>query len=128
MSSTVTTVHLDRCIVGPGPPLQPEAVLAISSHLVRCIVRGVAPPDKPSPRTQVFLSINEVAELLGISVNTAKSYVLKDLFPAPDARIGKQKGWLRKTIKDWNYNRPRPSRATPDPTLLKNNRDRRVRR
>lgn len=88
----------------------------------------MAPSDKPSPRTQVFLSIHEVAELLGISVNTAKSYVLKGLFPDPDARIGKQKGWLRKTIKDWNYNRPRPSRVAPDPTLLKNNRDRRVRR
>lgn len=93
-------------------------------HLARCIVSPVTAPRK----TQVFLSINEAAELLGISVNSAKSYVLKGLFPEPDAKIGRHRGWKRQTIKDWNYNRPRASRREPDPSMLKNSRDRRVRR
>lgn len=93
-------------------------------HLVRCIVPPVTAPRK----TQVFLSINEAAQLLGITVNSAKSYVLKGIFPEPDAKIGQHRGWKRQTIKDWNYNRPRASRREPDPSMLKNSRDRRVRR
>jgi predicted DNA-binding transcriptional regulator AlpA len=81
-----------------------------------------------SSKPQVFLSMNEVADLLGITVNSAKSYVLKGMLPEPDALIGQHRGWLRKTIKDWNYNRPRASRREPDPSMLKNSRDRRVRR
>lgn len=95
---------------------------------MRCIVPGVAADKISDP--QRFLSMNEVAELLGVSVNTVKSYVLKDLagFPAPDAIIGQHRGWLPQAIKDWNYNRPRPSRRQPDPSMLKNRRDRRVKR
>ena len=90
--------------------------------------------------------MQEVAELLGITVNTVKSYALKadraraargdsrdgdeadTLFPEPDAIIGQHRGWTRQTIKDWNFNRPRPSRREPDPSMLKNRRDRRAKR
>lgn len=49
-----------------------------------------------------YLSIKEVAELLGISVNSAKVYKL----PPPDAVIGDRRGWLPQTIIDWNERRP----------------------
>ncbi|WP_199178306.1 helix-turn-helix transcriptional regulator [Mycobacterium hubeiense] len=88
----------------------------------------MAAGDRSSSTAQKYLSMNEVAELLGVSVNTVKSYALKDLLPPPDAFIGQHRGWLRQTIKDWNYNRPRPSRRSPDPSMLKNRRDRRAKR
>lgn len=97
-------------------------------HRVRCILPGVSPAGKPPAKTLVFLSTSEASELLGLSVNTVKSYILKGLFPPADAMIGRERGWYRKTVKDWNYNRQRPSRREPDPSMLKNGRDRRVRR
>ncbi|MFQ2879673.1 hypothetical protein ACLILY_30680 [Mycobacterium sp. MS3] len=66
--------------------------------------------------------MNEVAALLGISVNSAKSYLHKGMLPEPDAMIGTHRGWLPKTITDWNYNRPRPRRRELDPAVLKSRR------
>jgi predicted DNA-binding transcriptional regulator AlpA len=45
-----------------------------------------------------FLSRAEVAELLGVSLSTAKQYVD---FPEPDAKIGRNNGWTRETIEQW---------------------------
>lgn len=92
-------------------------------HLIRCIVSGVASADRSPSKPQRYLSMSEIADLLGVSVNTVKSYVFKDTadFPPPDAIIGHTRGWLLKPIQEWHRNRPRPHR-TPHPSLSKGRR------
>lgn len=53
-----------------------------------------------------FLSVNQVAELLGVSVNSVKGYRAKGLLPEPDAKVGNAFGWRQKTIEAWNERRP----------------------
>lgn len=48
-----------------------------------------------------YLSIAEAAERCALSVNTLKGYVSKGLFPQPDARIGKTRGWKLTTVDEW---------------------------
>ncbi|MEU2002086.1 helix-turn-helix transcriptional regulator [Rhodococcus sp. NPDC019627] len=53
-----------------------------------------------------YLSRGEVAEYLGISLNTIKGYDRRGYLPPPDARIGRSFGWLRETIDEWLLTRP----------------------
>lgn len=50
--------------------------------------------------TQVFLSVKEVSERIG--VKNAATYKL----PEPDARIGNTRGWLPETIDYWRAHMP----------------------
>ncbi|WP_344228423.1 XRE family transcriptional regulator [Microbacterium binotii] len=56
--------------------------------------------------TTVYLSIQDVATHLGVSVNTVKGLKL----PEPDVRIGSSRtaprGWSVATIDEWNAKRP----------------------
>ena len=56
--------------------------------------------------TRRYLSASEVAEKLGITINTFNSYRRKGLTPDPDAITGNAHGWLPETIDEWNRNRP----------------------
>lgn len=52
--------------------------------------------------TIVYMSVNDVAELLGITQSSVSAYKL----PMPDALIGKTRGWKPETIQAWNAARP----------------------
>ncbi|MCL1922798.1 MAG: hypothetical protein FWG15_02865 [Propionibacteriaceae bacterium] len=52
--------------------------------------------------TEVFLSLTEVAELLGLTTGGLASQRL----PEADARIGRARGWRRETIDAWVVSRP----------------------
>jgi predicted DNA-binding transcriptional regulator AlpA len=56
-----------------------------------------------------YLSITEVAERAGITVNTAKTYSqIPGRLPEPDAVTGRVKGWLPETIDAWILGRSTP--------------------
>jgi predicted DNA-binding transcriptional regulator AlpA len=63
--------------------------------------------------TIVYLSVQDVAAHLGVSVNTVKGLKL----PEPDVRIGSgrtaPRGWSVATIDEWNAQRPGPGRWGP---------------
>jgi predicted DNA-binding transcriptional regulator AlpA len=51
---------------------------------------------------QRFLSVTDVAERTGLTLNTVKAYSqIPGRLPEPDAMIGRVKGWLPKTIDAW---------------------------
>lgn len=51
---------------------------------------------------KIYLSVTDVAERTGLSLNTIKAYSqVPGRLPPPDARIGRVKGWLPKTIDGW---------------------------
>lgn len=52
--------------------------------------------------TTHYMNMTEVAKYLNISVGALSTYKL----PAPDATLGKSRGWLPETIETWNANRP----------------------
>ncbi|MGQ4575141.1 helix-turn-helix transcriptional regulator [Dermabacteraceae bacterium P7006] len=66
-----------------------------------------------------FLSVSDVAKLIGVKAPTLSRYRL----PEPDALIGiagrPVRGWRRETIEEWNANRPgkggRPRTQTQNP-------------
>jgi predicted DNA-binding transcriptional regulator AlpA len=62
--------------------------------------------------TILYLSRGEIAERLGISLDTVKGYQRKGLLPEPDAMVGRNQGWLEATVDDWNKNRPGPGART----------------
>lgn len=51
-----------------------------------------------------YLSVTEVAERTGLTLNTIKSYSQNTprRMPDPDAMIGRVKGWLPATIDEWH--------------------------
>jgi len=53
-----------------------------------------------------YLSLSEVADLLGLQTNTLKRYSHEGRLPPPDATIGTRRGWLEQTIHDWQRHRP----------------------
>jgi len=52
--------------------------------------------------TERFLSFTEVAALMGITTGGLGPQKM----PAPDAMIGKTRGWRRETIEAWIPSRP----------------------
>lgn len=51
---------------------------------------------------QKFLSITEVADKTGLSINTVKAYSqIPGRLPEADAMIGRTRGWLPETIDGW---------------------------
>lgn len=50
----------------------------------------------------MYLSLTEFAERVGLKPATLAKYKL----PEPDAMIGGTRGWLPKSIDDWQANRP----------------------
>lgn len=58
----------------------------------------------------LYLSMSQVANRLGLSVNTVSSYCQKGMLPEPDAYTGEEpravRGWLPETIDAWNASRP----------------------
>jgi predicted DNA-binding transcriptional regulator AlpA len=53
-----------------------------------------------------YLGLSQLAERVGISAVTAKSYMRDGRLPEPDATIGRVRGWLPETIDDWQQQRP----------------------
>ncbi|WP_413456092.1 transcriptional regulator [Glutamicibacter sp. FR1] len=57
-----------------------------------------------------YLSLNGVANHLGISPHTAKKYADEGRLPLHDAEVGDPprniRGWLPETIDTWNASRP----------------------
>lgn len=49
-----------------------------------------------------YLGKTEFADRIGVKRDTLNRYRL----PPPDAMIGHTRGWLEKTIDDWNARRP----------------------
>jgi predicted DNA-binding transcriptional regulator AlpA len=49
-----------------------------------------------------YLSLAEVAQLLGIQYGTVAKYDL----PEPDVMVGKTRGWRPETIERWQQSRP----------------------
>lgn len=60
---------------------------------------------------QTYLSVTEIAERTGLTLNTVKSYSqIPGRLPAPDAMIGRVKGWLPETIDAWSDRKKRDGR------------------
>jgi hypothetical protein len=63
--------------------------------------------------TVEYLSLQDVADHLGVSRNAVAKYKL----PEPDVRVGSglnaPRGWSTKTIDDWNAQRPGPGNWGP---------------
>lgn len=53
-----------------------------------------------------YLSIEDVAELAGVSPATIRSYRARGYLPAPDIVLGQSPGWTEKAIRQWLTNRP----------------------
>lgn len=57
-----------------------------------------------------YLGTAAVAQRVGLTVPTIRSYILKDLMPAPDVIIttpsGPLRGWSPETIDQWQRSRP----------------------
>ncbi|GAA4479064.1 hypothetical protein GCM10023094_23620 [Rhodococcus olei] len=53
-----------------------------------------------------YLSRGEVAERLGVALPTIDGHVRRGYMPEPDARIGRNYGWLPSTIDEWTDSRP----------------------
>lgn len=60
--------------------------------------------------TTEYLGTAAVAQRVGLTVPTIRSYILKDLMPAPDVIIttpsGPLRGWSPETIDQWQRSRP----------------------
>lgn len=59
-----------------------------------------------------YLTKGEVADRLGLSLNTIKGYVRRGYLPEPDAQMGRNFGWLPETIDAWLLERPGPGART----------------
>lgn len=71
---------------------------------------GVAHRVPRAPRR--YLSRTELAERIGVTVNTLQSYARKGLLPPPDAVTGATEGWSPETADAWQRARPGRGRRT----------------
>jgi hypothetical protein len=60
--------------------------------------------------SETFLSVPEAAQHVGLAVDTVRKYMVKGLFPAPDAVIGATqanvaRGWRVETLDHWMNHR-----------------------
>lgn len=60
--------------------------------------------------SETFLSVPEAAQHVGLAVDTVRKYMVKGLFPAPDAVIGATqanvaRGWRVETLDHWMSHR-----------------------
>lgn len=56
-----------------------------------------------------YLSLQDVADRLGLSRNTIGNYATQGRLPEPDVIVGQRqrvRGWLPETIDQWNTQRP----------------------
>lgn len=60
----------------------------------------------------VYLSRGDIAERLQLSLETIKSYQRRGYLPEPDARVGRNMGWLPETIDKWMETRPGQGKRT----------------
>ena len=51
---------------------------------------------------EIYLGVTEAAEMLGIT----KGGLTSQRLPAPDAIVGKARGWKRETLLAWAASRP----------------------
>ena len=51
--------------------------------------------------TEHFLSVSDVASVLGVGRGTVNTYINRGSFPDPDALIGDYRGWRLETIKGY---------------------------
>ena len=56
--------------------------------------------------TARYLGAADIARILGVSAGTVRAYIAQGRLPPPDAAIGTVRGWTRRTIDDWQRNRP----------------------
>ena len=56
---------------------------------------------------KVYLSVTQVADRIGLALNTIKAYSQDTprRMPNPDAMIGRVKGWKAETIDAWHERR-----------------------
>ena len=59
-----------------------------------------------------YLSYAEIADIIGVSASTLRSYYSTNRMPRPDATIGTTPGWTESTIQTWMQNRPGPGART----------------
>ncbi len=70
----------------------------------------------PDPSAE-WWTTSDVAEYLGLRVQTVSAYRQRDQMPKPDQTIGRTHMWRPKRIIDWHDSRPRPGvggRPIPD--------------
>lgn len=53
-----------------------------------------------------YLSMGDIAEMLGVAHNTIRKYRSEGRLPEPDAMTGPTPGWLPETIEAWQLARP----------------------
>lgn len=60
--------------------------------------------------TDYYLGAGDVARLIGVSPDTVRGYIAKDMLPTPDVVItngeSKVRGWTREKILEWHEARP----------------------
>lgn len=65
-----------------------------------------------------MLTTEDVANMVGVKVNTIRQYRLRGVFPAPDGHVGRTPWWKPETVTAWQATRRpggRPKKAlAPD--------------
>jgi predicted DNA-binding transcriptional regulator AlpA len=86
--------------------IEREGVVANFSARHPFLTRRSAATEPPTD-SDTYLSVTEVAERIGLAVNTVKAYSQNTprRMPNPDAMIGRVKGWSAATIDAWHARR-----------------------
>lgn len=53
-----------------------------------------------------LLTSEDLAEVLGVTVGTIRSYRSRGVLPEPDEMVGRTPTWRRRTIEQWRATRP----------------------
>ena len=96
------------------PGFSEESLLSDLVYSISATIKHIERKKDPVSIPIVYLSVSEVAKLLGVSASNVSAYRL----PAPDALIGKTRGWKEETIRRWMSSRPGSGRwGRNDPRL-----------